>query len=687
MMTRTLGRGAGGAVGLAGPVATGTVSGSSRELPARPPARASAAAAAPAPEASPPSSRLPFRKARRLTLLSWLLLMGFLFARILAVTLLVAALALRPATPATAAGPTAPLCTPATLNNSQLLDGAVTVSPMPGSRDVTSQSQISFLGVPAADISVLSVVGSRSGAHRGRLLGYSQGDGASFLPQRPFAEGERVYVHAQVRVGASEQPLLDDFQIAVNDPITTTPEATHPGGASEVQGFASQMDLHPPRVIVTAGSPEVAQGDEFLAPYGGPGQAGPMIVEQGGGLIWFKPLPAGTSATNLQVQQYDGRPVLTWWQGDISVHGFGLGEDLIASQRYTDIARVRAGNGLKADLHEFDLTPQGTALITAYEPIRCDLAPDGGAADGALTDSLFQEIDVRTGLVMYQWTSADHVALSESHEHAADSSMGSPFDFFHLNSISVDRDGSLLISSRNTWTVYDLSQSSGQINWQLGGKDSTYQLEANVETAWQHDPRELEDGSFSIFDNGASPTVHAQSRAIVVSLNPQAKTAGLVTQLTHPSPLIAESQGNVQALANGDWFVGWGQLPDFSEFNAQGELLFDARFTGRTQSYRSFKFPWSATPAQPPAIAVQLTGADGGVAYASWNGATGVSAWRVLSGASSRVLRVIAEAPRSGFETPITLPRRSVGAVLAAQALNGEGRVMGTAPAIRTAGH
>ncbi len=572
------------------------------------------------------------------------------------------------------------------MNNSALLDGSVTVSPMPGSRDATPQSQISFLGVPADDLLDVRVLAGRTGLHAGRLLAYSGGDGASFVPDRPFAEGERVSVHAEVRLNGTLEPLIDEFAVADEDPISSTPERIRGAGSPEFLGFASRPELHPPKVLVTASSPQRAPGDEFLAPYSGPGQAGPMILDPSGAVIWFKPLPTHTSATNLQVQSYEGRPVLTWWQGDITVHGFGLGEDVIADQSYTDIAHVRAANGLQADLHEFDLTPQGSALITAYDPIRCDLSQVGGAPDGAVTDSLFQEIDVRTGLVMYQWTSVDHVALGESHEHAGDSSIGSPFDFFHLNSVSVDRDGSLLISSRNTWTIYDLSPATGQINWQLGGSHSTYALGGNVATAWQHDPRELENGTFSIFDNGSAPTVHPQSRGIVVALNQQQKTATLVSQITHSPPLIAESQGNIQALGNGDWFLGWGQLPNLSEFNSEGDLLFDASLPAHTESYRSFLFNWTGTPAHPPAFALQPMPGRAGIAYASWNGATGVAAWRVLSGPSSRALEPIAEAARSGFETAITLPAGSVGAVMSVQALNGAGAVIATAPARRTSG-
>jgi hypothetical protein len=252
-----------------------------------------------------------------------------------------------------------PICAPGTLNNSALLDGSVTVSPLPGSRDASPQTQISFLGVPARELRVLSVTGSRTGSHGGRLLGYSQGDGASFVPSQPFAEGERVAVRAQLRTPAGVRRLLDEFAVARQDPLTRTPEAIHAGAAAAVQGFHSRPDLHPPAVTVTANSPAAAPGDVFIAPYSGPGQAGPMIFDPAGRLVWFKALPAYTSAANFQVQQYGGRPVLTWWQGDISVHGFGLGQDIIADSSYTEIARVQAGNGLQADLHEFQLTDQG----------------------------------------------------------------------------------------------------------------------------------------------------------------------------------------------------------------------------------------------------------------------------------------------------------------------------------------
>ena len=581
-----------------------------------------------------------------------------------------------------AAAQSGPACAPATLNNSALQDGAVTVSPLAGSRDATPQTQISFLGVPAGDIGALSVVGSRTGAHGGRLQPYSQGDGASFLPSSPFLAGERVTVRARVRVGRSERALLDEFQVASQDQISSTPRSTLPGNPAGVQGFHSRPELQPPIVTVTAQSPAVASGDVFVAPYGGTGQAGPMILEPSGALVWFKPLPANTEASNLEVQQYEGKPVLTWWQGNISVHGFGLGEDVIADDTYTDIAHVRAGNGLQADLHELQLTPQGTALITAYDPILCNLSSVGGPAYGALTDGVLQEIDVRTGLVMYEWTSIDHVALGESYEPANRSSTAYPYDFFHLNSVSLDRDGSLLISSRNTWTVYKLAAASGQILWRLGGKHPSFKMGPGTGTAWQHDPRELPDGAISTFDNGDSPKAHSESRGIVVGVNQQTGTATLLTRLTHTPALLVESQGNLQALANGDWFVGWGQEPYFSEFSPEGQLLFDAHFPAHDESYRAFRFEWTGTPAHPPTFAFGAASGGAGTVYASWNGATLVASWRVLAGASPSSLGTVALEPRSGFETAIAVPAGTAGPYVEVQALGAAGQVLGSSAAV-----
>ncbi|HYM53752.1 MAG TPA: hypothetical protein VES97_00205, partial [Solirubrobacteraceae bacterium] len=75
----------------------------------------------------------------------------------------------------------------------------VTISPLPGTLTAMPRTQISFLGAPAGTLGSISVVGSSSGRHAGRLRSYSSATGASILPSRPFTPGERVSVHASLR--------------------------------------------------------------------------------------------------------------------------------------------------------------------------------------------------------------------------------------------------------------------------------------------------------------------------------------------------------------------------------------------------------------------------------------------------------------------------------------------------------
>src|SRR5665213_4526228 len=93
----------------------------------------------------------------------------------------------------------APVSPPKTIRLSDAAAAAVnpvTVTPFPGTPDASPATQISFLGGPGTTASAVSVVGSRSGTHDGKLEAYSTGTGESFLPAKPFESGEHVTVVA-----------------------------------------------------------------------------------------------------------------------------------------------------------------------------------------------------------------------------------------------------------------------------------------------------------------------------------------------------------------------------------------------------------------------------------------------------------------------------------------------------------
>ena len=340
----------------------------------------------------------------------------------------------------------------------------LSVSPLPGTMVAEPSTQISLLGVPAGEISDVSVVGSHTGPHAGRLIAYSQGDGGSFVSQRPFAAGEQVTVRGTLRLPGGSRSFQYSFTVAHEDPL---PDITgkYEQSASPVglQRFHSAPDLRAPAVHVSIpASASSTPGDILAAVYAsanGPG--GPMIFEDDGQLVWFKPLPPKISATNLQLQSYDGQPVLSWWQGRLLPQGFGEGEEIIDNTAYRQIAVVRAGNSLHADLHDFQIGSNDTALLTAYDPVHCDLASIGGPANGAVTDGVFQEIDLATGLVRREWHALDHVPITDTYAKltAGEARTAFPFDFFHINSLQSLPEGKTMVSSRNTWTIYMLDWS------------------------------------------------------------------------------------------------------------------------------------------------------------------------------------------------------------------------------------
>ena len=591
---------------------------------------------------------------------------------------------------ATASSGVSPACLPATLERTAALGGGagVDVSPAPGSGMANPHTQISFLGAPAAEIRAVSVTGARSGAHPGRLRAYSQGDGASFVPDVPFDAGERVVVRAVI--GRADSGRRVAFAFRVDTPYPTGAVAAFPNPPAapvDYQSFATLPGAQVPILSVTVPDRDPPAGDILTTNGPGPGQYGPLIYTPQGRLVWFDRLSGGETAENLSEQTYEGRRDLTWWRGRVLELGFGQGEDVVMSSSYTTVARVPGGNGLHADLHDFQIAPHGVAYITAYNPIRCNLSPLGGARDGAIVDAAIQEIDMTTGLVRWEWHSLDHIPASQSQTPTATDAR--PWDWFHLNSIDVEGAGSgragiespgdIFISARNTWADYQLEGGSGRILWRLGGLKSSFKMGPGTETAWQHDGRILPDGEVTLFDDGSNPPIHHQSRAVRIALDFATHVAHLASSYAHSNPpLLAPSQGNMQTLAGGDGtVVGYGGVPAISEFARDGALLFDAHLPYEMAFYRAFRFPWSGRPASPPAVLASLndTGEDT-IVHASWNGATEVAAWRVLASERYGPPAALATIPASGFESSTTLPLKY--ARVAVQALDAAGHVLGT---------
>jgi hypothetical protein len=623
-----------------------------------------------------------------------LLITLLLVAAAIAAAIVLATGALSGARKTGTASASAPACLPTTLKHSAKLEGLpVDVTPAPGTDTANPRTQISFLGAPARQIREVSVVGARSGGHSGHLRDYSQGDGASFVPNAPFDAGEQVTVRASIggsRSGAiGEAGKRVSFGFRIDTPYSTAavppfpnPQAT----PADYQSFDTMPGVQAPILSVTTSDRDPMAGDILTSNGPGPGQYGPLIYTPQGKLVWFDHLPGGETAENLSVQSYQGQRSLTFWQGKVLSLGFGQGEDIVMNSAYQTVARVPGGNGLQADLHDFQIAPHDISYTTAFNAIRCDLSSVEGVSNGVILDTAVQEIDMKTGLVRWEWHSLDHVGASES--ETTTPTKPTPWDWFHINSIDVEgghanKPGNIFISARSTWAGYQIEGGSGNILWRLGGLKSSFKMGAGTRTAWQHDGRILPDGEVSFFDDGSNPPIHSQSRGLRVALDFKTHEAHLLSAYAHSNPpLLAPSQGNMQTLPDGNAVVGYGGVPAISEFARNGSLVFDAHLPYDMSFYRAFRFPWSGRPASPPTVLANLndTGEET-IVHASWNGASDVAFWRVLAGQQATSLNAQATIPASDFESSTTLPKKY--AYAAVQALDSSGHVLGSSPTVK----
>ncbi len=399
-------------------------------------------------------------------------------------------------------------------------------------------------------------------------------------------------------------------------------------------GPARVVSTAPPPLHVLTHNISGGNGDIFIAPGGGGYPPGPEIVTTTGKVVWFHRLPAGEVATDFRTQSYLGQPVLTWFQSEgegpqespaslngpagpqaspagrkVAVGPVGpgpdgpTGTDYIYNDHYQQIATVRAGNGDKGNFHEFLITPWNTALITADTSTTANLASIGGPADQRVIDGIVQEVDIKTGRVLFQWDSAAHVPYTDSYTPRP-SSPSQPWDWFHLNAVHLDTDGNLLIGSRNTWTIYKVNRHSGQVTWRLGGKHSSFTLRAAPGQvldrdgkifAWQHDPEAIGGGEYTFFDDESGGHLLRSSRVVKVRLDLATRVATLVKSYDEPEGGVAQLMGNAQTTPDGDLFVGWGSLPYISEFSPSGKLLFNAEFPAGVSTYRAYLLPWGAS--------------------------------------------------------------------------------------------
>ncbi|EMD00555.1 hypothetical protein BAUCODRAFT_61638 [Baudoinia panamericana UAMH 10762] len=478
---------------------------------------------------------------------------------------------------------------------------------------------------------------------------------------------------------------------------------------SPTHRFRTRPDIYPPFIDLTILRPELVEpGYIFLAPYRNLAP-GPYIYDNWGELVYSGGGQGGPKTAHApKVCQYRGKDHICYFEGE-QHQGFARGHGVIMDKHYQVTKQIRsAGAGASADMHEFNVTPYSngtTVLLTVYQPRQYDLTTNprfnmqGGL--GWVVEGVFQEVEIETGGLLFEWRSLDHVdpGLSWTMPGSTDTSGNglheqTPWDYFHLNSIDKNAEGDFLLSARHVSAVYKISGTDGHIMWQMGGNAATIHTTDFV-FSYQHDARWKSENEthtvLSFFDNGTNnynrtaPFSHGR----IVAIDHITNTATLIKEWGAPGPdggLLSGSQGSMQLLPGGGCHIGWGEHAYFSEHLEDGNAVMYGKLAMRASNvmlYRSYKFNWTGEPLTNPDVWTYSKNGERMVFFVSWNGATEVRSWNFYtSTCANGPWSFVGNGRKTGFETEFHMPAAADWAY--AEAVNGTGHVLKQSGIVRT---
>jgi hypothetical protein len=321
-----------------------------------------------------------------------------------------------------------------------------------------------------------------------------------------------------------------------------------------------------------------------------------MIIDNDGNTVWYNELPDDYSYDfkvlpngHLHYAQFIHRHTYTGG-GDV-VH-------VILDENYNEVERIEAGNGYVAEAHDFQMLPNGYALLIGYYMSEVDMSQvvNGGHPAALVSGTLIQELDGNKDnrKAVFQWRTWDNYAFEDY--SFGSGSTAKTVSAFNFNTINQDHDGQLFASG-----IRKLNRQTGEIIYNLGGDDNEFSfVGVDPEEALGHFSGHgfyrIENGNVLMYDNG--PQQGGTSRAHEYALDEENKIATHIWTYTPDPEIPAWHRGNAQRLPNGNTFIGWGgaggdHIPTCTEVTPDGNVVFEVYFDDpNVESYRAFRFVW-----------------------------------------------------------------------------------------------
>jgi hypothetical protein len=431
----------------------------------------------------------------------------------------------------------------------------------------------------------LKIIGSVSGIHSGKIIILEKDTKIIFVPDNPFETGEKVTVNFK------KENCLFFFYISKEKILQREYYDVLNFSTSNSNNGLSNSDSVP-NLTITINGP-TASGYIFITNNLNAGTAPSclMILNNNGTPIFARDIFRRSYDFNKQNEN-----LITYYD-EVKHKYYGL------NRSYQIVDSFWCKNGYSTDFHELRVLPDGSSWLLSVDPqwVNMSLIVPGGNTNALVKGLVIQKIDADKNVV-FQWRSWDHFQITDAtHENLLDDTI----DYVHGNSIEVDNDNNIILSSRNMDEITKINTSSGSIMWRLGGKNNQFTfLNDTMKFSHQHDARRISNGNITIFDNGNYHTP-ARSRAIEYAINETSKTVNLVWQYKRTPAVFAFAMGNVQRLSNGNTLIGWGSaLISLTEVTSAGSIMYELSLPATMSSYRAFRYEWLPTEIEPVKNAV-----------------------------------------------------------------------------------
>lgn len=455
------------------------------------------------------------------------------------------------------------------------------ISPLPGSIYNSEQTGIILgytdrINTGERNLSDIKVTGSLSGVHTGKIIFAESDTKLLFIPDKFFETGEKVTVYLK-KEGYSFSFFIRSVKVNEQDFYSVL---DYPESGREKESMSPDTM---PNINVLINGP-TASGNIFIANIWNLGGGYPstlMILNNNGTPVF---------ARDILRRAYDFKKqndnLLTYYN-EVRRKYHGI------NRYYQIVDSFWCQNGYSTDFHELQVMPNGDAWLMSYDPQWVDMSVivPGGNTHALVKGLVIQKININKNVV-FQWRSWDHFQITDAtHENLLDDTI----DYVHGNSIEVDTDGNIIISSRNMDEITKINTATGNIIWRLGGKNNQFTfINDTIGFSHQHDARRISNGHLTLYDNGNYHTPHF-SRAVEYQLNETApKTATLVWYYRRTPSIYAFAMGNVQRLPNGNTLIGWGSsYVTLTEVTPAGQIMYELYLPVTMSSYRAFRYEWS----------------------------------------------------------------------------------------------